>query len=124
MSASTPPFMPAVGCASPEGRGPGSPRLPEGSALHPWALAASPFPGPPGPLATWFPSVLAEACLLVGTGWFSHLLVNSLCRKCAPSPRGISMGLQTLKTQERVKRDICEDQAPHPAQGTGAVVVM
>lgn len=86
-----------------------------GSLTLPWA---------PGPLSTWLPSVLAEACLLVGTGWFSHLLVNSLCRKCAPSPRSVSMGLQTLKTQQRVKRDICEDQPPYPAHGTGAVVVM
>lgn len=119
MSASIPPFMPAVGCASPEGRG--APRgfcpasMGTGSLTLPWA---------PGPLSTWLPSVLAEACLLVGTGWFSHLLVNSLCRKCAPSPCSVSMGLQTLKTQQRVKRDICEDQPPYPAHGTGAVVVM
>ena len=34
------------------------------------------------------------------------------------------MGLQTLETQQQVKQDICEDQAPRPAHGTGVVVVM
>lgn len=125
MSASIPPFVSAVDCASPEGQGPRSPQTPKGSALHPWALAASHFPGPPpSPLSTRLPSVLAEACLLVGSSWFGHLLVNCLCHKCVPSPRGISMGLQTLETQQRVKRDICEGQALRPARGSGEVVVM
>ena len=43
--------------------------------------------GPPGPLSTWLPSVLAEACLLVGSGWFGHLLVNCLCHpNVLPAP--------------------------------------
>lgn len=73
-----------------KGRGPGSPRLPKGSALHPWALAASHFPGhPPRPPFHRLPSVLAEACLLVGSSWFSHLLVNSVSQMCSQPPRCI-----------------------------------
>jgi len=72
-----------------KGRGPGSPRLPKGSALHPWALAASHFPGPPQPLFHRLPSVLSEACLLVGSSWFSHLLVNSVSQMCSQPPRCI-----------------------------------
>ena len=29
------------------------------------------------------PSVLVEACLLVGSSWFSHLLVNSVSQMCS-----------------------------------------
>lgn len=125
MSASVPPFVSAVDCASPEGQEPRSPRPPKGSALHPWELAASHFPGPPRP-----PFHMASQCsgrgLSPGGVWLVRSLAGelSVSPKCAPSPRGVSMGLQTLETQQRVKQDICEGQALRPAHGSGEVVVM